>query len=117
MNPSPSGLIGFADKEATRRKLRHAGVSAASVHMAHGPRTWAGRCSRLGGHDARPFAGHAFAFVIDHAAADQTTLIRGTAVFCSLLLAFGIVGVRRYRMLDRWLFKLAAGTPQCDRGH
>ena len=36
MNPLLSGLIGFADNEATRKKLRYAGVSAASVPIGQG---------------------------------------------------------------------------------
>jgi putative flippase GtrA len=52
-----------------------------------------------------------FTYVVDHATADQTTLIRGAAVLCVQLLAFGIVWVGRYIMLDRWLFKLRAETP------
>jgi hypothetical protein len=52
-----------------------------------------------------------FTYIIDHAIANQTTLIRATAVFCAQLLAFGIVWVGRYLVLDRWLFKLSADTP------
>jgi putative flippase GtrA len=158
MNPLSSGLIGLADKEATRRKLRYAGVSVASVPIGQGliqvlglwldnyaaasmltaaivtvPSffilkyfVWPDRSGEnLGGQMLAFWAAMMlafslatlFAYVIDHAAADQTRLIRGTAVFCSQLLAFGIVWVGRYLVLDRWLFKLRADTPQCDRDH
>jgi hypothetical protein len=53
-----------------------------------------------------------FTYVVDHAVADQTTLIRGTAVLFAQGLAFSIVWVARYFMLDRWLFKLAGDTPE-----
>jgi len=46
-----------------------------------------------------------FTYIVDHATNAQTTLIRGTAVFCAQLLAFGIVWVGRYIVFDRWLFK------------
>ena len=52
-----------------------------------------------------------FAYVVDHATAEETTLIRGTAVLSAQLLAFGIVWVGRYLMLDRWLFKLVPSLP------
>ena len=46
-----------------------------------------------------------FTYIVDHATNAQTTLIRGTAVFCAQLFAFGIVWVGRYIVFDRWLFK------------
>ncbi len=52
-----------------------------------------------------------FTYIVDHATAAQTTLIRGSAVFCAQLLAFGIVWVGRYIVFDRWLFKPAPDNP------
>jgi putative flippase GtrA len=51
-----------------------------------------------------------FTYIVDHAANAQTTLFRGTAVFCAQLFAFGIVWVGRYIVFDRWLFKRPADT-------
>lgn len=157
MNPSLRGLIGFDDKEATRKKLRYAGVSAASVPIGQGLIQVLGlwldnyaaaslltaaivtvpsffilkyfvwqdtsgenlRRQVLAFWAAMMLAfslATLFSYAIDHATAGQTTLFRGTAVLCAQLLAFGIVWVGRYLMLDRWLFKLRADSAEYDRG-
>ena len=152
MNPSLSGLIASADKEATRKKLRYVGVSVASVPVGQGIiqglGLWLGNYAaaslltaaivtipsffilkyfvwrdesreNLGGQMLAFWVvmmlafllATLFTYVVDHATGDQTTLIRGTAVFCAQLLAFGIVWLGRYVVLDRWLFKLPADVP------
>lgn len=50
-------------------------------------------------------------YLVARAAADQPTVIRGGAVLCVQLLAFGVVWVGRYVMLDRWLFRAPAQIP------
>ena len=148
----PPGLMGFADNEATRKKLRYAGVSAASVPIGQGllqvlglwlnsyaaaslltaaivivPSffvnkyfVWKHKANEHLGQQMLAFwvammlafsLGTLLAYIIDHVAADQSTLVRGTAVFCAQLLAFGTVWVGRYILLDRWLFKLPADPP------
>jgi hypothetical protein len=152
MNLSSSGLIRSADKEATRKKLRYAGVSVASVPIGQGLiqvlGLWLDNYAaaslltaaivtvpsffilkyfvwrhtsgeNLGGQMLVFWVAMMLAFslatlftyIVDHATADQTTLIRGTAVLFAQLFAFGIVWVGRYLMLDRWLFNLMGDTP------
>ena len=53
-----------------------------------------------------------FTHLVEKGMADQTTLVRGAAVFLAQVLGFGIVWVGRYLMLDRWLFKLVGDTPE-----
>jgi putative flippase GtrA len=53
-----------------------------------------------------------FTHLIETAAAEQTQLVRGAAVFFAQLLGYGIVWVGRFVILDRWLFKLAGDTPE-----
>ncbi len=52
-----------------------------------------------------------FTYVVEGVMADQTTLVRGIAVFFAQLLGLGIVWVGRFLILDRWLFTLAGDTP------
>jgi hypothetical protein len=53
-----------------------------------------------------------FTHLVENAMADRTTLVRGAAVVVAQLLGLGIVWVGRFVVLDRWLFKLAGGTPE-----
>jgi len=53
-----------------------------------------------------------FTYLVETVVVDETTLIRGTAVFCAQILGFGIVWMGRYLILDRWLFKLADRNPE-----
>jgi putative flippase GtrA len=53
-----------------------------------------------------------FTHLVEKGMVDQTTLVRGVAVFLAQVLGFGIVWVGRYFMLDRWLFKLADHIPE-----
>jgi putative flippase GtrA len=53
-----------------------------------------------------------FTHFVEKGMAEQTTLVRGTAVFFAQILGFGIVWLGRYFMLDRWLFKLTDHTPE-----
>jgi hypothetical protein len=149
-----SGVIAFGDKEATRKKLRYAGVSVAWVPVGQGliqvlglwlddyaaaslltaviatvPGFFVMKYFVWRDRSRENLYGQmlvfwvammlafslatVFTYVIDHATTQQTTPIRGTAVFCAQLLAFGIVWVGRYFILDRWLFKLAGH----DHGH
>jgi hypothetical protein len=41
----------------------------------------------------------------------RTALVRGAVVLIAQLLGIAIVWVGRFLILDRWLFKLPAGTP------
>ncbi len=51
-----------------------------------------------------------FTYLVDHATQGQPTPIRGTAVLVVQVLAFGIVWVGRFLILDRWFSKL--GDPR-----
>lgn len=51
-------------------------------------------------------------YLVDHATTGCSNLVRGAAVLCAQLFAFGLVWVGRYVMLDRWLFKLAGNTAE-----
>jgi putative flippase GtrA len=48
--------------------------------------------------------------LVEKGMADQTTAVRGAAVFFAQMLGFGIVWVARYFILDLWLFKVSAVT-------
>jgi putative flippase GtrA len=53
-----------------------------------------------------------FTHLVENAMGDRTNLVRGAAVLVAQLLGLGIVWVGRFLILDRWLFKLAADTPE-----
>ncbi len=47
-----------------------------------------------------------FTYLVDHATEGQPTSVRGSAVLLVQVLAFGIVWVGRFLILDRWFSKL-----------
>lgn len=53
-----------------------------------------------------------FTYLVENVTVGQITLVRGAAVFFAQLLGLGIVWVGRFLILDKWLFKLAGGTPE-----
>lgn len=53
-----------------------------------------------------------FTHLVEKGMADQTTLVRGSAVFFAQVLGFGIVWVGRFFILDRWLFKIAGNVAE-----
>jgi hypothetical protein len=53
----------------------------------------------------------AFTYLAESMIVGQTALVRGAAVLIAQLLGIAIVWVGRFLILDRWLFKLPAGTP------
>jgi putative flippase GtrA len=152
MNLSSLGLLGSADKEAARKKLRYLGVSIASVPVGQGLiqglGLWLDNYAAASALTAfivtvpsffilkyyvwRDSSGEnlggqmlgfwvvmmlafslatLFTYIVDHATNAQTPLIRGTAVFCAQLFAFGVVWVGRYIVFDRWLFKHPPDNP------
>jgi putative flippase GtrA len=52
-----------------------------------------------------------FTYLVENALADQTTPVRGVAVFAAQLLGLGIAWVARNLILYRWLVNPAADTP------
>ena len=54
----------------------------------------------------------AFTYLAENMAAGHATVVRGTVVFFAQLLGLGIVWVGRFFILDRWLFKVSADTPE-----
>jgi putative flippase GtrA len=53
-----------------------------------------------------------FTHLVENAMGDRTDVVRGAAVLVAQLLGLGVVWVGRFLVLDRWLFKLAADTPE-----
>jgi putative flippase GtrA len=58
-----------------------------------------------------------FTYLVENALADQTTPVRGAAVFAAQLLGLGIAWAGRLIILDRWLVKPAGGTPYFKFNH
>ena len=54
----------------------------------------------------------ALTYLAENVTAGQAVVVRGTLVFFAQLLGLGIVWVGRFLVLDRWLFKVSAGTPE-----
>ncbi|EHB49707.1 hypothetical protein MycrhDRAFT_5094 [Mycolicibacterium rhodesiae JS60] len=53
-----------------------------------------------------------FTHLVENATVDESTVVRGIAVFAAQLTGLGIVWVGRFLVLDRWLFKLAGDNPE-----
>ena len=52
-----------------------------------------------------------FTYFAENMVVGQTALVRGAVVLIAQLLGIAIVWVARFLILDRWLFKLPADTP------
>jgi putative flippase GtrA len=53
-------------------------------------------------------------YLAECSVAGQSTLVRGTVVFFAQLLGLAIAFISRFLVLDRWLFKVSAETPEDD---